>query len=379
MVKGPRVLFVSKPIAPPWHDGSKNLVRDVASNLERAVPTVMTTDAFAGASTLPTFVRCEGIYRASGGFSPAMLANARVLARLLRGDPHDVWHFVFAPNPASSGAALVAKNLRRLMGFKGPVVQTVASAPKSFDGVARLVFGDRVVALSEFTRGRLVGAGVTGVPIHVIPPCATAPARARDEDVAALKAKHDLKGKIVLYPGDIEHSRGARNVVAAMPPLLRHRSDVTLVLACRKKTAQADQAERDVLTEVARLGIRAKVRSVGEVASMATWLAAADVVAFPVDDLYGKVDVPLVLIEALALGVPLVVAEGGPLEALTPAANAVPLGDDDALAFALSEALSDEACAAARVEGEKLYHARFSPAVVARAHDDLYAEITRAS
>lgn len=353
------------------------MVRDVASGLERAVPTVMTTDAFAKASTLPPFVRCEGIYRAAGGFSPAMLANARVLARLLKGDPHDVWHFVFAPNPASSGAALVAKNLRRLMGFKGPVVQTIASAPKSFDGVSRLVFGDHVVALSEFTRGRLVGAGVTGVPIHVIPPCAVAPEKPREEDIAALKAKHDLTGKIVLYPGDIEHSRGAWNVVAAMPALLRARNDVTLVLACRKKTAKADEAERDVLAEVARLGLGAKVRSVGEVKSMATLLAAADVVAFPVDDLYGKVDVPLVLVEALTLGVPLVVAEDGPLEALAPAAKVVPLGDDDALAFAIAESLSDEARAAAREEGEKLYSARFSPAVVARAHDDLYAEITK--
>jgi len=375
--KGPRVLFVSKPVAPPWHDGSKNLVRDVAAHLERAVPTVMTTDTFAGASTLPDRVRLEAVYKTSGGFSPAMLANARVLARLLRGDPLDVWHFVFAPNPASSGAAFVAKNARRLLGFRGPVVQTIASAPRSFEGVSRLVFGDHVVALSEHTRGRLVAAGVSGVPLHVIPPCAAAPARPRDEDVAALKARHELRGKVVLYPGDIEHSRGAWNAVAALPALLRVQKDVTLVLACRKKTPRAEQAEHDVLSEVARLGLRAHVRCLGEVTSMPTLLAASDVVAFPVDDLYGKVDVPLVLIEALALGVPLVVAEDGPLEALTPAAKAVPLGDDDALAFALSEALSDDARRAARAEGESLYHARFSPAVVARAHDDLYAEITK--
>ena len=39
----PRVLFVSKPIAPPFHDGTKCLVRDVASELRDFSPVVMTT------------------------------------------------------------------------------------------------------------------------------------------------------------------------------------------------------------------------------------------------------------------------------------------------------------------------------------------------
>src|SRR5215468_4294538 len=94
-----RVLFVSKPIAPPWHDGSKNLVRDVAAHLERAEPTVLSTP---GAPSVGPRVTMEPIYAESGRFAPALSANARVMRRLLRGDPHDIWHFVFAPNFASS-------------------------------------------------------------------------------------------------------------------------------------------------------------------------------------------------------------------------------------------------------------------------------------
>ncbi|MBK8215693.1 MAG: glycosyltransferase family 4 protein [Myxococcales bacterium] len=374
MSSRPRVLFVSKPIAPPWHDGSKNLVRDVAENLVDAVPTVMTTEAFSEANDLRPFVRVEPVYREGGGFSPALFANARVLSRLLRGEPHDLWHFVFAPNPASSAAALFAKRFRRALGFRGPVVQTIASAPRSFDGVARLVFGDRVVALSEWTRGRLVGAGVKGVPIEVIPPCARAPEVPAEADVEALRQKHGLFGKVVLYPGDIEHSRGARNVVSAFPGMLSRHPDVTLVLACRKKTPRAEGAERELSDAIARAGLSSKVRFVGEVASMPTLLAASDVVAFPVDDLYGKVDVPLVLLEALALGVPMVVAGGGPLEALGDAAHVVPLGDDEALAHAVVTLFSPDARARAAEAGKELHRARFSPEVVGRAHDRLYAD-----
>ena len=108
---------------------------------------------------------------------------------------------------------------------------------------------------------------------------------------------------------------------------------------------------------------------------MPTLLCASDAIAFPVDDLYGKVDVPLVLLEAMSLGVPLVVAGDGPLATLAPAARLVPPGDDDALAAALCDLLGDEAAVrSARAIGESMYHSRFTPAVVARAYDALYAE-----
>jgi phosphatidylinositol alpha-1,6-mannosyltransferase len=42
-------------------------------------------------------------------------------------------------------------------------------------------------------------------------------------------------------------------------------------------------------------------------------MQASSGVVFPVDDLYGKVDLPIVLLEALALGVPVFALAEGPL------------------------------------------------------------------
>ena len=77
----PNVLFVSKPIVPPWHDGSKNLVRDVASHLTRARATVLTT---RGGTPLGERVTLDPIYSDGGAFAPSVLANARVFRRLLQ-------------------------------------------------------------------------------------------------------------------------------------------------------------------------------------------------------------------------------------------------------------------------------------------------------
>ncbi len=367
----PRVLFVSKPIAPPWNDGSKNLVRDVARTLSRARATVLTT---VGAPSLGEHVAMEPIYATSGRFAPGLAQNARVVRRLLLGDPLDVWHFVFAPNPASSTVARFTSRARRTLGWKGRVVQTIASAPRSFDGVAQWIFGDVVVVVSEWMRGRLLGAGVKA-DVRVVPPCAQAP---RVPTEAAKRATREKLGvgdaPIVLYPGDYEVSHGAATVARAVAAIVESAPDVRVVFACRAKTAKSGEARAAIERDLRAAGLLDRTRHAGDEDDMPALLAASRVVAFPVDDLYAKVDIPLVLLEALALGIPVVAARGGPREALTSAACVEP-EDDAALATEVVRFLREPRAAQdAAARGSSLFRAKFTPEVVAAAYDDLYAE-----
>ena len=367
----PRVLFVSKPIAPPWNDGSKNLVRDVARNLVRARPTVLTT---GGAPPLGERVAMEPIYASSGRFAPGLAQNARVVRRLLTGDALDIWHFVFAPNPASSTVARFTSRTRRTLGWKGRVVQTIASAPRSFDGVAQWIFGDVVVVVSEWMRGCLLGAGVKR-DVRVIQPCAQAPRVPTEEAKRAVRAKLDVgDAPIVLYPGDYEVSRGAATVARAVAAIASKSPDVRVVFACRAKTPKSADARAVIERDLRAAGLLDRTRHAGEVDDMPALLAVSSAVAFPVDDLYGKVDIPLVLLEALALGIPIVAARGGPLEALT-SARFVDPEDDAALARELTLFLTEPRAAGdAAAHGVSLFTSRFTPSVVAAAYDDLYAE-----
>ena len=86
----PSVLFVSKPIAPPFHDGSKCLVRDVARELTRIDPVVLSTPGAPAILPAPgaRLVRAVSAYAKPGGFTPAFSANLRACPRALR--DHDV-------------------------------------------------------------------------------------------------------------------------------------------------------------------------------------------------------------------------------------------------------------------------------------------------
>ncbi len=359
-----RLLFVSKPVMPPWNDGSKNLVRDVASRMVRVEPTVMVAP---GAPSLGPRVVREPVYGLAGRFAPG--ANTLVMNRLLFGPPLDAWAFVFAPNVASSSAARIAIAAQRARGWKGPVVQIVASRPKDFGSVRSLLFGDRVVALSEWTKARLVENGIAAQRISVIPPCAEAPALRTGAELAAFREAHGLgDGPLLLYPGDLEFSTGARTVARAAPEILRRVPGARIVFACRPKTPRAAVVEKE-LRELLR-PVEPFVTFLGEVPDMPVVLGAADVVLFPVDELYGKVDLPLVLLEALALRRRVIVASGGPLPELGPV-TVVPPRDPDALADAACQVLHPDVLE--HPDGIRAaWHDRFRPEVVAAQYEALF-------
>ncbi|HEX2670611.1 MAG TPA: glycosyltransferase [Polyangiaceae bacterium] len=367
----PSVLFVSKPIAPPFHDGSKCLVRDVARNLTRVAPIVLSTPgapaltAAAGALA----VRSVAAYGAPGGFTPAFSANLRAAAWVLLGSRASVWHFVFAPNARTSSAG---KWLRRIRGV--PVVQTVASPPRSFAEPQQLFFGDVLVAQSSWTRDAIessyAGSGQPAPRIEVIPPPVPDIAPPSAADIAGVR--HDLRlapeQRYLLYPGDLETSSGAEATAALAERVPDALPGLVTAFAYRRKTPRAAEV-------AARLAGRlpaTHTRFVENAPNILALLAGAAAILFPVDDLWGKVDLPIVLLEAMALGVPVLVLDRGPLQDLGGVLRVSDLEPANWLA-AVGSVLGDPERAAAIASSQRAVLAeRHGAKVVARAYEELY-------
>ena len=110
-------------------------------------------------------------------------------------------------------------------------------------------------------------------------------------------------------------------------------------------------------------------------ANILALLAGAAAVVFPVDDLWGKVDLPIVLLEAMALGVPVIVLDRGPLQDLQGVLK-VPSLDAASWLTQIASLLADSARCAALVANQRAALAeRHAAAVVARAYEDLYLEL----
>jgi phosphatidylinositol alpha-1,6-mannosyltransferase len=177
---------------------------------------------------------------------------------------------------------------------------------------------------------------------------------------------------LFVYPGDLEFSHGAHVVADAVPTLLSSVQDAWVVYACRAKTPGARAAQRAF--QQAFRG-QPRVHFVGEVADLPALLASAVAVLFPVDDLYGKVDLPYAVIEAALLGVPVIVDTNGPLADVQ---HAVAVGSRDPRAVAeASIRLARDDAARAQI-GQAMRRAalvRHDPLRVMSAYEELYASL----
>jgi glycosyltransferase involved in cell wall biosynthesis len=370
------VLYVSKPIAPPFHDGSKCLVRDVASHLTRFDPIVLSTPGAPPVASGEGMrsVRLVPAYGAPGAFTPALSANLRAAGWLLLSSRASVWHFVFAPNARTSGAGRWLSRLRRV-----PVVQTVASPPRSFEHPERLFFGDIVVAQSRWTQRAIEtsheGSGLAVPRVCVIPPPVPALIAPSAAEVLAVRAGLALEpgARYVIYPGDLETSSGANATAALAERLAVSAPDVVTVFAYRRKSAAAVE----VAARLAARLPRAQTRFVENAPNILALLAGSLAVVFPVDDLWGKVDLPIVLLEAMALSVPVIALDQGPLSDLSGIVKVAGL-DADAWRAEVAALLAEPDRSAFIAARQREALARHAASSVARAYEDLYLELARA-
>jgi glycosyltransferase involved in cell wall biosynthesis len=365
------VLLVSKPIAPPWHDSSKNLVRDLAGHMHRYRPVVLSRP---GVELGFENARVECVYgAAAGGFSPALRENARVLKRLMLGRKTALWHFFFAPNPKTSGAARIAASVRR-----AHTVQTVCSAPHAAVKADRVLFAERVVVLSEHTRRRFLASGIENERLRLIRPSIPALTPLTSEAASAVRARLQLSADrpLVVYPGDLEFGRGADLALEAHRALPRT-LNAYLIMACRAKTPRARERELLLRARARELGIEASVDFIGETPFMHDLLAVADLITLPTDSLYAKMDLPLVLVEAMALERCVLVGEGTPAEELATDGAAIKVATE---AESVSEATRRllEAPDERRIIGQqarKVVLRDYQPSRMAAEYESVYDEL----
>jgi phosphatidylinositol alpha-1,6-mannosyltransferase len=368
----PSVLFVSKPVDPPINDGSKHVVVTLARHLTRYTPHVMTT---RHTPELGGGVVTEPIYEPASSYAPSLLNNLRAARHLGLGRKTDLWHFVFAPNLRSSQMGRWLKKLRGV-----PCIQTIASRPRQFGDATALLFGDVVVAQSRDTRERFREAWVKGTVatskcprIEVIPPALGQVRVPSLDETMAVRQSLDIGPDvpILLYPGDLEVSHGARIAKAAAVVIAERHPTAVVVFAYRDKTPVAQGVAGDLLR-----GLNPKrVRVVREAPDILSLIRTSAAVMFPVDDLYGKVDLPIVLLEAMALGTPIVTYNQGPLADLD-GVEVVSVGDPLALADAAVSLIDDHGRRGRCIEAQRLgVERRHDVTRIVAAYESLYDEL----
>jgi phosphatidylinositol alpha-1,6-mannosyltransferase len=363
-----RVLIVSKPIAPPFSDGTRNLIRDLAAALEPGELELLTPRA-----PLPpplTTITRRPIYRGRGIHAVGGGDAARLLAHLTLAPLPPILHWFFTPSPVS---ARLPSLMARFRGRR--TVWTLPSAPRMALTAEHLVGIDRLIVLSEQTRDRMIRGGAHPDVVQVMRPWLAPQSPPAESEVEATRIAFGLRERTTVFCGDLGPGRGHDLSLEAFARIATERD--VLVIAARPKGEHARACRAALVERTRELGIGARVRMVDTVPNMAALLAAADVVLLPATNLEAKVDVPLVLLEALALERAVLVAEGAPPADLAArgAAIAAP-AEAPVLASALRSLLdSRDARIAIGKRGREVLLRDHAASVAADAHRALYRSL----
>jgi glycosyltransferase involved in cell wall biosynthesis len=240
----------------------------------------------------------------------ALVHGARFLAALLRERPAVV-HVPVAQNRLGFLRDLLfllpARLLRvpTVVHLNGGYCSFFREAGPVVRGVSRLAIGGaaRVMILGERLRSQLDGVvqpeKVVVVPYGVPDPRAESPAG--DADGSA--RRHSLR---VLYLGTLNRTKGFVDLLAAAEQVVAERDDVEFVFAGDFATpddARAAEPYRE------RLGDRARFPGVVDGAAKVAALTGSDLFVFPT--YYEFEGQPLVILEAMAAGLPVISTDHG--------------------------------------------------------------------
>ncbi|MEM9480801.1 MAG: glycosyltransferase family 4 protein [Verrucomicrobiota bacterium] len=240
-----------------------------------------------------------------------------------------VFHFHAGGLPVYLRKKGIVQKLARFVYRRPSVCIELFRKPKE-ERVAPVIGGKEVVVTN----------GVEG------PPDGLTPERGARRKIAYLGALNEGKGIIELI-----------QTAAAMA-----QPDVYFEVAGSWSSAEFEKAAKEA---VAKKGLGDKVRFVGEVRDEAKWkfLLGADVFFFPSH--YERENLPLVVIEAMACGLPVVATRWRGIPSLLdgcPHARVLDPGDIDGFALALSEILADDQLLeeAAREDIRSFYRGRYT-------------------
>lgn len=333
---GSRILLMSSiPFAAPWNGADKNLGRLIAqTDTENEYILQTGMEDHWPANVTPIRTRQAGTMPTSG-------QKIRAFGYLLNHSRKaEIVHIIASLSKPSPFATSLLRSWKKAAGK--PLVHTVPSLG-DLELNSMHFIADVTVVVSDDSRKKLEAQGVHNV-IRISPPLNASLLRPT-QDPETLNRSLALGPLAIMYPAHYGADSGIKEVIQAFAALPAILNDCVLALACRTQPFQDAEVEAGRVRRYAEeAGVSERVRVLGNVPDMPTLISACAVTVLVPRKLSSKMDLPLVILESLALKRPVVVSDQAPIREVLLGGGGltVPFGDISALTTAVSQLLSDK-------------------------------------
>lgn len=302
-----KILFVSRPIAPPWDEASKNFAYNLSKETAASNPDleihIMTKGKL---DSLPANVIQEDIYTSSEK-DFRLLQKIRLFWFLFRNaKKFDVLHLFFTPTKINSFFIKLLKGETK-------TIQTIATLREdilSDSEIKKIMFGDIITTYSEYARNKLRNLGF-GNTKKVYPGINLKDYYPREKSENLLRqCSFDKNNFIINFSGEYVRLGGIDNVIDSFIGVSKKIPAARLSLSVRVKNKRDAEKKEEVVKKLKENNLLEKVsfHNDGNY-KMSDIFNLCDVSLFTVINMKGKFDVPLVAIEAMACEKPVIISD----------------------------------------------------------------------
>ena len=328
-----KILLITRPICPPWDEASKNFAYTLAKNVKDVEFGVLT---YGRVPDLPENTRQHAIYT-SASFS--YLQKIRLVKNLRKiRKEYDILHYLFTPTKANSFL------IKHFLNYKKTArsIQTIATLREDLykdNEIKNLLFGDLIITYSDYAKEKLNKLGFNnvkrvypGIDLNLYSP---APKSRELRNNLNL----DDTNFVIAYSGEYTRLGATEDIVNLILQYYKefHEKNIRFIFACRIKNEKDLRKRKEIIKTFSKKGLLELVRFPKTFNSMEKMYNLSDIYLFPVQDMKGKFDIPLVVPEAMACEKPVILSDLPILSELNNGKNSViiPRGDISALKDAI--------------------------------------------
>jgi len=302
-----KIFLATRPIGPPWDESSKNLVYQVAKNIKKFSFILLTAKDHGPVINSPTVIEKKIYLRAK--FTRLPLREKIAFFITLIFSKASLYHFYFSPELFSSNILRIARKFK-----KGKFLQTFPTAipPKNEKWIPKYAFGDIVIVQSDYSLEKAKKIGVSNV-IRIYPAIDTGFFKPR-VDATLMRRQLNISPdeNVILYAGNF-HQGCNDDLIEATISLCRQEKSIKVILACRINLLSDVAEQARIKTAFRKEQISDQVIFLDRVENMVELLSLSKIHVFPPRINYNKADIPMVLLESLAMEIPIVITDISPL------------------------------------------------------------------
>ncbi len=314
-MKEKKILYITRPLSPPWDEASKNFAYNLAqqialknSNFEINILTKKKL------TNLSSNIRQYSIYTSSqNDFNWRQKKYLfQFLLKTILQNKFNLWHSFFTPTKMNTFLLKTIFNLS-FKKNKPRTIQTIATLREdlySEKEFKKILFADWLITYSHYALKRLKKMGFKNVT-QIYPGIDLKKFKLTSKNSFLLKKYNFSQNDFIInFTGEYVRLNAIDDVISSFLEISQKIPQAKLSLAVRVKNSQDAQKKKEVIQFLQKNNLLKRVafHDDGNY-TMSDIYNLADVSLFPVQNMQGKFDIPLAVIEAMACEKPVVISD----------------------------------------------------------------------